>query len=338
MNVETPDQVLQHLLLDSQKFGCEYANSLSSHLPMALIALQKLGATSDELKAFYAHESAHLERTTQDKTQIDQDSWPQYLGLHAHNLPYRDFFLHELRQRGVRTVLESYLPQLMSGVSGGAFHPLIRLAYGIEVQSEWEIAEALASWCMAYQTLGPVSILHTPTPPRSLFASLEILAEQVKSHPVKVEGATVFAWFKCVSESQAFKSFFSQTHALDLSLPQISNAVLRLYLATNDSFTALHCVTATHALRIVQPYLKDSTLSRYLWQAVCATYVIVKCPAFEDLSFPSELPSWRQVFEAARIQDDDHVIKFVYSAFSESEHHRNELYRLAAAKKVRLFS
>lgn len=330
------EQILKELLMRSQEFGCEYENGLSSHLPMALVALQRIGASGQQLTEFYSYYSQTLEKPAPDDVRIDPSTWLQFLGRHQFNQSYRKFFLEEIKRTGAESVLSIYLPQLMEGISGGAFHPLIRLAYGIEESNSWEMAEALASWCMAYQTLGPISVAIDSKPSMSLDENLKELAIAVRADSVTVEGETVFARFKCVAESAAFKKFCAASHSLDLSLPKIADAAVRLYLSTSDSFIALHCVTATHALRIAKPYLNDLSLNRFLWQAVCATYVIVQFPSITEPVLPSRLPSWDEIFDRAKNQTNDHVIKFAYSCHCEFQQYRNPLYQLAAARKVKL--
>jgi len=39
---------LNHLLSESRNFGCEYQDALSNHLPMALIALNRINASDDQ--------------------------------------------------------------------------------------------------------------------------------------------------------------------------------------------------------------------------------------------------------------------------------------------------
>lgn len=155
---------------------------------MALVALDKLGASDEQLLDFYSSYSKILEIQTKSEIEINSKNWRNYLGKHTHNTAYREFFLAELENNGVTKILSTYLPHLIPGLSGGAFHPLIRLAYAVDTNSTWEIADA----------------------------------------------------------------------------------TVKLYLSTQDSFSALYCVTATHALRILEPYLVGKEHLKYLWQSVCA--------------------------------------------------------------------
>lgn len=183
---------LNYFLEKSRVYGCEYNDYLSSHLPMALIALHRIGASKEQLSKFYSFYSKNLENLTPDEIKINSGNWNKFLGEHRHNSGYRDFFLSEVNAQGLKATLSYYLPLLIPGLSGGAFHPLIRLAYAIEVNSEWEVAEALASWCMAYQELGKIesSSKNSSAP---LLDTLRRLAEVVKDRPIIVQGDNVFA-------------------------------------------------------------------------------------------------------------------------------------------------
>jgi hypothetical protein len=322
---------LNQLLIEARKFGCEYENGLSNHLPMALIALDRIGADQMKLTEFYSEYCQILEIPDQDNIRITHETWSRYLGQFKYNLAYREFFLKELSEKGIPKALEFYLPHLIPGVSGGAFHPLIRLAYALEVDSSWEVAESLTAWCMAYQELAELSEkVPSSVPPQAQF---DLLSEYVRESPVLIEGDTVFGYFKSASNSKAFKDFEFSGIA-KTSLPEVADIAIKLYLSTNDSFTALHCVTATHAIRVVSKFYKDPIAVRYLWQAICAAYVAIKCVPIQGIKSPDVLPSWEKIFSRVRGHKNDHVIKFVYSTFCESQIYRNPLYQYAAAKKA----
>jgi hypothetical protein len=328
---------LNHLLSESRNFGCEYQDALSNHLPMALIALNRIGASDDQLSKFYSSYVPVLKRQEADGLKIDNLNWTYFLGQHIYNSSYRDFFLSEIGQIGIDQVVSKYLPVLVPGLSGGAFHPLIRLAYAIEIKSEWETAEALASWAMAYQELGKINGSKNQ-PPIKLLESFKILSAVVAKNPISIRGDNVFSYLKSVGDSEVFSHFFVNLNLDQISLSEIADLTIKLYLSTQDSFTALHCVTATHAMRVMSPYLHGNEALKYLWQSVCSVYVVTKCVVINENPDIKNLSSWENIFEVARDHENDHVIKFSYTTHEEFLIYKSPLYQLAAARKTGLIN
>ncbi len=119
-----------------RKSGAEYAigqiEGVSNHLPMSLIALDKLGASQQQLDDFYRWHSPRLRPVSDDGIIINADNIFQFAGKHSCNFGYRRFFLDEIERKSIEEVVDHHVPKLIAGMAGGAFHPLIRLAYGLE--------------------------------------------------------------------------------------------------------------------------------------------------------------------------------------------------------------
>ncbi len=52
--------------------------------------------------------------------------------------------------------LNEYVPTLLEGISGMAFHGVIQLGYGLEVMDGPNVAEGLAYWTYCYTSVGKV--------------------------------------------------------------------------------------------------------------------------------------------------------------------------------------
>ena len=100
--------------------------------------IKSIGASEEQLLKFYQKNSSHLSRQLPIDIIIDSTNWKLFLGNHIHNSSYRDYFLNEIKNYNILKCLNTYLPILMRGASGGAFHPLIRFAYAVEINSDWE--------------------------------------------------------------------------------------------------------------------------------------------------------------------------------------------------------
>ena len=138
------------LIQKSQQFQPTYAKGkLAIHLPMSLIALDKMGASEKQLNLFYQNSIIRLDirkKNTQTKINNIEDA----LGQKEFFESYVVFFENELKNISMKSVLANSLPVLIKGISASAFHPVIRLSYALDIDNETEIILSLASWATEY--------------------------------------------------------------------------------------------------------------------------------------------------------------------------------------------
>ena len=140
---------LRQRLDDGLVYAALYRGVLSNHLPMALIALERMGASADQLHAFQTHYAKRLEPQT--------------------------------TPRPPRSLAD--LDRLAEGIGGAAFHGLIRLAFALESGHEPEQQAALDAWHQSYLPLGRtrVPVLDVPVtvpPARSIHERMHWVAQQ----------------------------------------------------------------------------------------------------------------------------------------------------------------
>jgi hypothetical protein len=325
--------MLINFLQESRKYSAEYNDKLSNHLPMALIALDRIGASSEQLQKFYDKYCSRLSLQTSSATLITKNNWDSFLGQHIYNSEYRDYFLKEIETKGKKQTLFEYLPKLISGLSGGAFHPLIRLAYALEVENDWEIAESLASWCIAYQSLGEIK--QTDNKESDLTLILEKISQDKINKSANISGPNIFVRMQQATMILNINQLVAQTEINQSSLKDIANISLKIYGDSDDDFTALHCVTTAHAARIILPFIENSeSFLQYLWQGITAAYATID--SLEQPHSKSEEFTWEQIFSKARTSLNDHVIKFCYTAHQEELYYNNSNYKNLAAIKAGL--
>jgi hypothetical protein len=328
---------LHYLLNESHSYHAEYGEKLSNHLPMTLIALSHLGADEHRLNDFFNHYKERLIPKDPLKMMITNENWKDFLGQHDKNSDYVQYFTLKVKQDGIKKTLENFLPFLSSGLAGGAFHPLIRTAYGVDIHSEKEVIEGLASFCLAYLPLSELtSLSSTATKP------LEVLSQMhndLNLRKLKIDAPNIFSRMLYVARNEAFLPYLNSLNSSQTNLKDIAGLALNLYLSSDDDFTALHVVTSAHALRLLQNFFPsfDTCLSVY-WQALCAAYVTIDMPEIKSHALQKDLPSWQDIFEKACSSHNDHVIKFVYTCSEEEKYYQNPLYRQAAALKAGLLN
>jgi hypothetical protein len=303
-------------------YGPLYATGLSNHLPMALIALDRMGASPARLEAFYARYAPRLARRGQPDTPLDpRDSWGvarNFEGVFA-------YFRALLAAQGKERVLQIWLPVLMPGVATGAFHPMIRLAYAVDAYEESEMAFGLASWVTEHRSLDG---LGAPTR-RTLDDIVQSLSHQVAQHALH-SGLIID---RLVEVSQLPAVRLAATQPEHLQFADVANFAIRMYAARED-FTVLHMVTGCHAFRLLIPYLDDvANATRHLWHAMMLAYLSTGLtPQRLNAASAATNLDWPRCLARAVQSDNDHVIKLAYTAWREASVTQDPLYLYAACR------
>lgn len=320
-------QSCQKLLKQGRDYQVTYGNRLGSHLPMALIALDKLNADEEKLEAFYQNYITRLQplETVHYDTPLNLRETLGDLEQYPYQLI---FFQQEIKQKGVDRVLHEYLPVLLPGVCGSAFHPLIRLAYALEVSDPEEVAAALAYWAAEYEPLGPLGESVDKEP-------IEILQEVApigKNHSFS-PGIIVDK----MREIVALESFQQQAiQPKNLSFETLAKIAIDAFSASN-SFTLLHGVTSLHALRVILPKIENQeAVLPYFWQAFVVAYlstgsVNIDHPKTDGVTVEE---SWEEILKKATQSTEEHTIKMVYTCWSEYNHYQLEEYKIVASQLV----
>ena len=325
------EAVLTELLDTGLRYAPEYTGSLSNHLPMALVALQRLGADGERLRAFaddYARRLALLPEGT------PQADWRAALGCYGTARAFADLqagMRQRLRGAGTQATLHELLPVLMEGVGAAAFHGLIRTAYALETGHEGELAAGLAYWTLRHLPLpAPVAAVPLQAEPARWLAALD--AEIV----VRIEGGLIFERMRTAARQVGFERHANALVVDAGTLPRLAAFAARTYAATRD-FTVLHLVTSAHALRLVLPQLPDDAARTAALQAYARAFAagVVASGIRLDLAEPHDPGlSWAEIEERARRSADEHVIKLAYSARAEAAAYGSDAHRRAAQRAV----
>ena len=321
-----------HALLDANlQLDAEYDGGLANHLPMALVALQALGASDLRLQAFAATYRRKLVPAPTAADWPAGEAWGSRLGVARAWSAYRSLFAQWLTRDGHDALLRQALPALMSGCGGAAFHGLIRTACAMRSGHDGELADGLAYWACCYLQLhAGAGEGDTDNPGMVLQALRHALGDWRANQRLIVQRMQAAA---------LQPAFAPQTRRLRIgadSLGALARLAIRLY-AQGGNFTVLHLVTSCHALRLLLPYLDEPLPAlRSFWAAYAAGAASLPDSAWALA--PQPLPTagfdWPQIAAKAVASDDEHVIKLVYSAREEHRHYGWEDYRQAAIRAV----
>lgn len=306
---------LCELLDEELAYDATTVSHLTNHLPMALVAIERLGADDDRLRAFSERYQHRLVPVEPAEPIGSFDEWRAARGRRGVYGAARGFLDDAVDRHGQDAVVRRCLPELVDGIGGGAFHGVIRLAYALEVQRPARVAAGLAYLTQVYTPLGERGAggARTDDP----VAALVALRGDAELVAAAGEG-NIGQRMAQVAAHPGFRGVVDWLAVDEATPSRLVGAATALYAVTDD-FTALHGVTGSHAITILQPYVEDREQLCACWfQALAAAYLTIGAPALSD---PTEAlgpwldapPSWEEVAAAGAADDDEHVGKLVYS-------------------------
>lgn len=335
---------VRELVRKGQAYSSEYKGILANHLPMALFSLADLGASPERLSEYYEKHISYLDPKPPLTEKIDAGNWQEFLGQHRLHAEYLQFFKGEYESLGESRFLIRYLPVLMHAPGSGAFHGMIRTAYGVDFEEPSEVIEGVAYWAVSHLSVNYAKASAADV----MGTALGIL--RVAFHDAEVpknpSGKNIIERMEKISASPKLADYIYSLPISSDSLGELAAAMVELYAATQN-FTILHGVTGTHALRILYPFLSDPDIClRNHWAAllVAALTIPVREATLEavarcggELLKSETMYSWEEINRAAIGSDDDHVCKLVYTCFEEQEKYGWPIYRAVAAQKAGLY-
>jgi hypothetical protein len=326
--------VLQELLGEELASDPTTVRGLTNHLPMALVAKQRLGADGEELRRFATAYVRRLAPLASAKDHLDHATWKSAIGDRDAATELRIYFARCVADDGVDATMRAHLPALLPGVGGAGFHGVIRLAYAIEASSPLQIAAGLAYFAEVARPLAALAPARRTThDPEEVFTALsETLAWSVPQRARLIDDE-----MRLVAGRAGFEEAAASLVVDGESEKRLAACALRM-LASTDNFTALHGVTGLAALSVVRPWIEDQELvDRYGFQALVAAYLSIGAPAIWSIDQLDEFAGSSsadpaEVRAVAANSDDEHVAKLAYTALGCFKQTREPLYLAVAAR------
>ena len=282
-----PPWLADRLRAHRDRHGPHYQGFLSDHLPMALLAMAALGTERDSLTTYAANYEDRLDAPVRH-TEEPPASFTDALGKHAAYGALIAYFDREVAQHGVAKTLATHLPDLVSGWVRFAFHPIIRLAYGVRFGVESEVAAGLAYLACA----GPDDAL------RALARTARPQDEITLPNAVPI--ATEAPFEHRYNAAVASGALSSCVVVLPDNQRALAELALTLFNDTHDFF-ALHVVTGTHALGVCANAI-GLDVDGLMSAGLLAAYLAIGAPPFDREARPTP----------ARI-DDEHDVKMAFT-------------------------
>ncbi|MDC8784987.1 questin oxidase family protein [Roseateles koreensis] len=335
MPTSTPStaDILRRLLDADQDLPPEYNNGFGNHLPMALQALQAMGADTLRLQQFRTAYGQHFKGQPRLLAEAPTTDWQSLRGHgDAAYGPLRSHFAQALADVGMAATLRQALPDLLPGITAAAFHGLIRTAHAVEAEHHGELASGLAYWAARWQGLTPARVAGP------LLDFENWAAQLVADAPTtSVNGPLISVRIEAALQTPAYQRLgaaLSPQNELPQLLRRLAGLALERYLVSRN-FTVLHMITGLRALRVLLPWVEvEMPLAQaILVQAFTAAYLAARVlPLATPLTEPSEQVSlsWPLLCRAATESDDEHVVKLVHACREEAAFYGDPRYLSAA--------
>jgi hypothetical protein len=331
------------LIVKARKDSVEFPPFMANHLPMILVALDRLGAPVDRLESFFStYRDIHglVPIGMPESRRIDYHNWRGALGERSYEADFRAFFAEEVERLGSQRAQEHYLPDLAPGVAASALHALMRLAYANVSRDKQEVGIALAYWAATYLPLGdqcggiPIS-----EEPLDILLGLR---SRLTRDPPKPDIDLLWHFMRATAALPEFAPVPGALIVTPKTLPRLRRAALIL-LASTMTFEALHAVTGCHWLRLLPPHCSAAPqIYAAFWSAIVSVYPKIGMPlpldevAIDAMRHMPLVPDWPEIAAAAIKSDDEHDISLTFSAREEWALTHDRLYQVVAAKRLGL--
>lgn len=326
---------LKKLLQQGQQFAPVYPSpnstgEFANHVPMALTALQQLGASDERITAYFEQVSQRLVVMQQSAVIITIDNFRQHLGKIDTYAAYLNFFQQQLDKIGRDKLINKYLPKFSKAIASHLFHPMIRIAYGLHSHDDQEIVAGFAYFAAVYKELG-----QQQTTQAEFSTALEAMtAIQDKFSNIQFDKDERNFKLRKLENDNKFISIINGVLINPNSLDEIAKLNASLY-RQDPTIIPLHFVTSCHALRSLLPFLDQQDqllLTQYYWYAIAVYFVILGCERF-DLQASTDNKaklSWNEIKQRAIASNNEHVIKFVHTCTKESAYYQQPNYQALA--------
>ncbi len=302
-----PESLTRLLVQHRASYAPHYPPSDNSdHGPMTYLAMHGLGMDMGDIERFANHYQPKLVPFSPSTTTVDAEGWQRHLGQRQSYAALLQFFDSEIAAGGWRAIVARYLPTMFSGWVKDAFHPIIRLGYGIEFEAPSEIAAGLAYLAITGDDPKLEGIARRPSTDSQGVSYLEFL--QAARNPAFSCGPFNARYAKILERADLRPAMRSRNAALK----ELSRACLDVFHSTHDFF-ALHLVTCSHAFRVCAPWA-GSNADCLFSVGIGAAYLAIGAPEFSPVA-PSAHTMLPEKLAAAV---DEHDIKLAYSCSAQS--------------------
>ncbi len=317
--------------------GPDLKNGLTSHMPMVVEALCRMGC--GDMAAPWLHSRlTEAEPHPPATLHVHEGNWQGFLGKTDQFTPWRRFFEGEVEAMDLRDLLDKWVPRLAPGYAGAATHGLLRTAHAARAfadhdtpQRRDELAQGLALWASTYLPLpesAPDGI--APKAIDEALAAIPLVPLDERQN----NGSIVMALIVLGGRAE----FAPLIHTLDLgddhrtTCLDLVEALGPIFLTQAvdplSTIVFTHGITslmASHFLCGQVSRQSGQKLIRYGWQAVAGLYACYADPSLDRHDPAPERTD--EIIEQAIAHGDDHVIKLSEACINFDSQRPNPLFK-----------
>lgn len=312
--------------------GFEMAPGFSTHWAMGSDTLIALGHP-EEVRGWvtlYPQKNKHYPRP-ESTAPIGADDWRSALGDFDRVSDWAALFERQLDERPWQDVLVTWWPRLVTGVSAGLTHGLIRTMHAVRSIDRSpepptrlhrrELATALAYWAARYvEQPGPAALLGSSRLP-------ELISSIPRLDPDRKIGLRNKGFFLHMPDIPGWGSAVGELATpadVQSALSDLTASFAQVQMAHPDIFPIplVHTVTAPAAMRVLLGYVPEELhLASFvaMWQANAALLASFVQPLPEEVEPETEPPSLSEQELVARAVEhgDQHVLKLTEACLRE---------------------
>ena len=335
----TPFDAMNEALEICSDLGHEMVPGFATHWPMGAETMIRLGYPdkvhdwATRYRSMRKHYPRAAERDPIDPR--DESSWKAARGNSERIGDWQALFERELSEKPWGAVLGEWWPRLVTGISAGLTHGLIRTTHAVRSITGLgeqptalqlrELASGLSYWASKYlQQPGPAILSGNERLP-------DALAAIPRLNPDSKAGLRDKGLFKHIVDMKDWPAAVSRLAAptdLQAALSDITVSFAQANLVHNDQFPIplLHSVTAPAALRLMLPHLpQEMHLPSFIavWQASAAllTSFAPEHRAAELAAFAPDAAqpalSTAELAQRAVEHGDEHMMKIAEACLRE---------------------
>jgi len=320
---------LRTQLLQAARWDAEYGASLSNHLPMALTALARLGASDERLAEFASRYAKRLHAAPPLEPWPAGEPWRSLLGQPRAWPAYRALWRDWIDSESAAEVLAQALPTLMQGVGAAAFHGPLRAAYALAANHAAELGDALAYWSCRWFDCGAADGNGSNADTAAVLATLD-WAGELRDEPLIAQMMA-----QAAAQPRFAPALARWRVDAHITLPRLAMLAAERYAARAE-FTVLHLVTSAHAVRVLLPWLHaEDRLPALRHYAAAAAAAWATLPR-DHKGAPQQVSvlPWTEIAARAIESDDDHTIKLVDSCRELEASQGGAVWSRAASRAV----
>jgi Questin oxidase-like len=325
-----PHETLHRLLDENLLLPDEYADGLTNHLPMALHALDRLGADAARLREFARDYAQRLGPPRPNACAVAPlIDWRRHRGDYTSLPALRSTFAEALRREAPADVLRQAVPHLISGAGGAAFHGLLRTAHAYESTHVGELAGGLAYWAARWLPLAPEQAARQPL-------GFEAWSAQLMNEASGwvARGARISQRMEAAAHAAPYRALAGSLALDENTLGRLSGLAAARYAETGN-FTVLHLVTGCRVARVLLPFAGEASAALgAVVRAFTAAWLASGAAADAHRASSSAPADWPALVAFARRSQDEHVVKLIDACIEEERCYGTEAYRRAATRRL----